>query len=276
MEDEQRRQQSQNALQSAASSYLKRRLASAVIRGLMATSEVWGPIAAATGLVVLFVVIIMVGFGGQATGTETSSSPLPTNAVAQDISGILKISGATDAETKTINDALSIALAYPGYRKLISNGPLINVLFEPNLEYNGNCVHGLVENSSLIRIRSTNGDGNNCGFTIGKLKYTIFHESGHIIDGRNPGLNYPYERLYSEDGPNNPKGSCYSFSGYITSYPFAESGLGGEARDESFAESISLFLYPRDPLKDFQTKCPNTYAWFRNNVFRDATQGPLP
>lgn len=225
--------------------------------GLAATSGVWGPIAIAGGSILLFFVIIMIISGGQAKGTETQAPP-PPQTITQDINGILNITGASEKETETINQALSLAVSYPGYKTLITRAGPVSVVFEKNLvwpEGTQNIVNGLVLERGKIKIRS--------GLDEKTLRYTFLHETGHIIDSF--GSSFPYRKLREEDS------ACYGiYTGHLLSYPYAKEGGGGDPRNESFAEGVSQFLLYKEQsvLNNFPTQCPNTYNWIYENVFR--------
>lgn len=246
----------------------------AVTRPFVAASlRILGPILGFVGFFLLvIIVLIILGKKGAASEINPSYTPPPTAIPIQEVMGMIKISGATDSELKTISDALSLAAAYQYYKGLFTNGGPVNVSFKGSLFWpldSTNVVDGLVLDGNQIQIRSG----------ISKLAYDFIHETGHIIAFRNPDLfnSYPYNMLEL----NDPR--CYSQPGYLLSYPFAERGGGGDPRTESFAESVAQFVFykdfpviPADSTSSFIKDCPNTYGWFKNNVFLGVSQGPLP
>lgn len=94
------------------------------------------------------------------------------------------------------------------------------------------------------------------GSTAG-MEYVLIHETGHIIQGRNPGLVSNFLQIKTDS-------SCYT-------YPFPDLCNYGEA----FAEGLVLYVtgdfffgnsawsgaYP------FQANYPAEYNWYKNNVF---------
>src|SRR5258708_5087089 len=214
------------------------------------------PVVATIGGIALIMIILIFVLGGKGQASETpSATPAPiTN---QNINGIVNITGATPQEIQTVNDALSIGFSYPGYKnKLTSNGP-INITFQQNLTWQGGQVDGLTLSGDEIIIRS--------GLSPEGLKYTILHETGHVLIFRNPRIwqSYPFSDLISADP------ACYSSLGFLKTYPFANTGGGGGDAVESVAESGSQFLLKRQPLENFQTLCPNTYNWELRNIFQE-------
>ncbi|HKC14516.1 MAG TPA: hypothetical protein VKC89_00950 [Patescibacteria group bacterium] len=212
------------------------------------------PVVATIGGIALIMIILIFVLGNQAEST----TPTPTPIANQNINGIVNITGATPQEIQTVNDALSIGLFYPGYKnKLTSNGP-VNITFQQNLTWQGGQVDGLtLAGGDEITIRS--------GLSQETLKYTILHETGHILIMRNPRTwqSYPFSDLVSADP------ACYSSLGFLKTYPFANTGGGGGETVESFAESVSQFLLKRPPLENFPTLCPNTYNWELKNIFQE-------
>ncbi len=188
-------------------------------------------------------------FGGQGAASEVTTTPLENT---QDISNLFNITGATQTEIQTVSDALSLGLSFPGYKKNFTASDPVSIVFEQNLTWDGGSVNGLVLAGNKITVRS--------GLSQDKLKYTILHETGHLIIFR--GRAY---QQYSLSDLRQADPDCYSPLGYLKTYPFANTGGGGGVPVESFAESVSQFLLNRN----FSTECPSTYSWMLNNVFRE-------
>jgi lysophospholipase L1-like esterase len=102
-------------------------------------------------------------------------------------------------------------------------------------------------------------------------RYILIHESGHIIDARNPRLyqSFPWTQFQTQP----PDSSCYD-SGFLKSYALRS---GVVAKDESFAETVADSLtrvsvnktgsYNSQTISDFPVQCPATYTWAKTNIF---------
>lgn len=216
------------------------------IGALAATSEVWGPVAIAIGLVLIFTVIIVVVTGGPGAVSE-----IPPEEQTQQTSGILNIKGGTQQEIEEINNILSSSLSSSTYADLLTSAGPVDITLE-----SGGC-SGLVDGRSVTLYNFSS-----CGGTF--KRYMVLHEMGHIIHARNGRLAQTFNHLeYVRLEPN-----CYDSENYLITYPKPEGKAN--AFNESFAEAIALFaIYKERPLlNDFPNQCPNTYNWVRNNIFR--------
>lgn len=206
-------------------------------------------------LILVFVIGALLFLGGGGLAAEVGTNPAKNT---QNINGIFNITGATQTEIQTVTNALSLGLAYPGYKKYFTVSDPLNIVFEKNLTWplgSTNSVNGVTLEGNKITIRS--------GLPQDTLKYTILHETGHIIIFR----GRAYQRYSLSDLRRTDTG-CYNYLGFLKTYPFANTGGGGGAPVESFAESVSQFLLPRPPLGNFFMQCPNTYNWMLKNVFQ--------
>lgn len=228
--------------------YQKAKLAFTIGR---AVPLVWITIITIAGIV-LFSAAIGISTGTQGAGSEGTANPAENTQV---IAGLFNIKGATQTEIQTVNDALSIGFSYPGYKKRLTSNVLVNITFQQNPTWQGGQVDGLTLAGDEIIIRS--------GLPLDKLKYTILHETGHIIIFR--GRVY---QQYSLSDLRQADSDCYSSLDYLKTYSFANTGGGGGESVESFAESVSQFLLSRPPLENFSMLCPNTYNWMLKNVFQ--------
>lgn len=222
---------------------------------LFASPFAW-PLFITIGALVFFTTIIMIFFLG---GAGQASEVQPTAAPTQNISNLINITGATDSQTKIITEALNLALSYPLYKKLLTDKGVVNVSFVPSLPGPYENADALVLGADEIKIRE--------GLPIEKLRYFFLHETGHIIIFRNAGVFSSYRAVLPQLRNNDTP--CYSLLGYLTSYPFAYTGGGGDPDVEAFAESVSQYLIYNEAfgLKDFPNRCRGTYEWFRENVF---------
>lgn len=191
--------------------------------------------------------MLVVALSGQGIASS-EPAPLPTTAPSQISSGQFNITGATDAQKQDIESALSDAMRFSTYAKLLTARGTVNI------DVSSGC-GGYVSSFDTINLYLSSCPAN--------AKFYLIHETGHIIDGRNRiGQRFNHNDLVNADGSE-----CYDSDGYLKTYP--RNSKEGSARDESFAEAIALFLYPKAPLQNFSTQCPATYNWIRDNVYQE-------
>ncbi len=267
-------------LEQAASQAAKKLLAKAAM-----TPEFWlGVALLIAGLVVvaLFLIIITTVIGQNNSNSGTLSSiPTPTPVQGQlltcpsgDYATCLKqnfnisVFGGNAADLAKIFQAFAFAGQSPQYLSLLTaNGQSLKIIIGFNDPRACNGV--TVGFAGIITLT----DGACFNIPQNSFRYLIIHESGHVIDARNPRLyqSFPWSQLQATDS------SCYS-SGYLKSYPLrCGSSCGIRPKDESFAESVANMLMPTSSNKtgflssqtinNFQTDCPATYNWFKDNVF---------
>lgn len=202
-------------------------------------------IAVVAGVLLVFVL------GNVATGTETTSPQTTTATVSASLSNQFNITGASDSQKQEILSALSDAMRFPTYSKLLTSEGIVNIAVSPGCG-------GYVNSADTINLYVSDCPGN--------TKFYLIHETGHIIDARGRfGQRFTYSDFVYRDGGLG--GQCYDLGGYLRTYP--RSSKEGSERDESFAEAVALFLYPKAPLENFSTQCQTTYNWIRDNIYRE-------
>ena len=241
------RENRRNILENAYSKYQKGRFLATAGRALIATSSIWGPIATALGLILIFTITIVAITGGPGAASEI---PIE-QATPRVASGLFNISGATPQEIEEINNILSASLLSSTYADLLTSGVPVEITIE-----SGGC-SGLVDRGSITLYNFSS-----CGGTF--KRYLVLHEMGPIVHARNGRLAQTFD--YQEYARLEPQ--CYDSEGYLITYPKPEGKAN--AFNESFAEAIALYTIYRErhPLNDFPNQCPNTYNWVRNNIFR--------
>ncbi len=100
------------------------------------------------------------------------------------------------------------------------------------------------------------------------LEYTLIHETGHLIDYRNPGLRTAYAKIKTSP-------FCYTYP-LINRCGVDDEGKPHYMETEAFAEGIVIYVlsnrfagvnkkfpdnYP------FKEKYPDDYSWFQDNIF---------
>lgn len=208
--------------------------------------------AGATVGAVIFTIGIALIFQNQGAASETSSTPPPVEN-SQSVPGGFNITGATDTQKQEIIIALSDALRFPTYSKLLTTDGVVNIEVSPGCG-------GYVSSSNTISLSASDCPVN--------TKFFLIHETGHIIAYRNDSLftRFPYFDWINKDGA-----LCYDSDGYLKTYP-RSSKPGVVPRTESFAEAATLFLYPKAPLQNFSTQCPTTYNWIKDNIYDERKQ----
>lgn len=258
MDHDSKQNSAQNQLKNAASSYLKRRVASAVASFLAETVEVWAPIVAALALILVFTISILLFFGGKGAASEVSRQPTPpNNASSLSPSGLFNLAGATDEQKNAIYGFFQEAAPYPTYQKLLTSAGPVSVSFGFDLALKNGWCGGSVDNGNIGLYNYLS-----CG-SNGK-RYLFYHESGHTVANRNPDLYNLYASMYNgliaQDGPG-----CYS-SGFLKSYE-QQFGAAAGPINESFAESVAVsILKSWGSFSNFPSDCPATYNWFQEHV----------
>ena len=187
-------------------------------------------------------------------------------------------------------DAFSIAYQKsPLYAKLWNNGgeKLILSYGSPNHPLSegsscqGQAFPGNNETTDLMNVWNWGTpERETCGPTGGDA-YLIIHETGHILSGRNPRLLNKFigklpelqaadKDCYNRRTYTDSKGNLRQ-KGMLLTYI----GPGSIVEEENFAEGIADYvLYPSwqswnssASLTDFPSRCPNTYQWFKDNIF---------
>lgn len=250
--DEESQKRQNNALYENA----RNRVLANLIRGGLTSTPIGWIFLGTVVLISVIVFVIVLGGAGQASETQ------PTTAT-QNINNFINITGASSSQAQIITDSLNLALSYPLYKKLLTDRGIVNVSFVSSLPGPYENADAVVLSKDEIKIRG--------GIQNEKLKYFFLHETGHIIIFRNGAVFSSYRTFFPDLIKSDS--SCYSPLSKLISYPFAYTRGGGEADVESFAESISQFLIYNEKfgLKDFPTKCPETYGWFLENVFLGKT-----
>lgn len=206
-------------------------------------------------IVVISIIVILPGGPGAASEILPQQAQQTTGTV--ETSSLFNLIGATQTSEEfiEIQNILAPALSYPNYKKLLTEGGLINLTFDDAPR----CGARVNEKGDI-----TFFSFEHC--TKEFRRYAFLHETGHIIAVRNEREWQSFDFLSFKRG--DP--SCYTEDGYLISYPYARSVLSpkGEPKAESFAESIALFLVSKEPLENFSTQCPNTYNWVRENIFK--------
>ncbi|GEM_PF-2705592 len=116
-------------------------------------------------------------------------------------------------------------------------------------------------------------------------KWSMIHESGHIIQERSPAVydSFKVNDLADKDGNTADAKDCYdpgSDGPYLQTYAYRSSAVGGGSKAESFGEAIGANVVcgpekscqkseaaPAQPIQDYPNKCKATYRWVRDNVF---------
>ena len=216
-----------------------------------------------TVTIILVVVGVMLVFvlGNVATGTEITPPEQTTTAtISASLAGQFNITGSTDSQKQEILSALSDAMRFPTYTKLLTSRGAINI----NLS--SGCGGFVSPPYTDIELRVSECSG--------LTKFYLTHETGHIIAGRNGNIWQRFQSRYYGDATSPgflavDKG-CYDSQGFLVTYP--RSSAEGNPDWESFAEAVALFMYPRqypNKLQDFSTQCQATYGWIRDNIYQE-------
>lgn len=271
-------QNARNA-QKVVSAIQKAKKIQAAVSIAVSTWEVWVPALIIIVIVVLFLVIIttIAGQGNSSTnGINAQPGPPPSQGQtltcpSSDYVSCLKqdfniiVSGARGDDLSRIFQSFAFAGQSKRYVDLLTNGGQQLTI---TMNYNsGGCGGDTRGFAGTILI---SGAGL-CGtYSLPTFRYLLIHESGHVLNARNRPLFYSYP--WSNYKSQSPDSSCYD-QGFIKSYALRS---GVDAKDESFAESITDSLRPRSnsgmippaqTINNFATECPATYSWFETNVF---------
>jgi hypothetical protein len=211
--------------------------------------------------------------GGTGMGGASGTAPFCTGgsvtpADTSNFDDYFTVTNATAAEKQKIYNYLAIPMASSTFKKLVTKGGQktnIDVWNDPAAPKK--CIGAVTNDGYHMTLKGFF----NCN--SGDQQWFIVHEFGHIIDGRNSGLNFNLNTLRAADS------SCYNSHGYLISYPW-DSPAAASARDESFAEAIAQYVIHDSEasrtrsyidgavrIPNYSTTCPSTYAWAGNNIF---------
>lgn len=232
--------------------------------GAALSSSFWGWIILGTIFSLGFITFTMdMGNEGAASeGTQTEMIPEQTQntTLTTNISNYFNIVGATDSQNQEILSALSDAMRFPTYSKLLTTDGLVTI------NYSQGCGGFVGPPYTDINLKTTD--------CLSLTKFYLTHETGHIIAGRNGRLWQRFFEKYHGDGISpslitQDKG-CYDPDGYLVTYP--RTSAEGNPDWESFAEAVALFMYPKqypNKLQNFSIECQATYNWIGNNVYQE-------
>jgi hypothetical protein len=258
------------------------------------TPQFWIGVAIVLGIIAwaaIFLIIITTIVGGSNGGGSKGGVPLPTSqpgppptqgqiltCPSGDYATCLKqelnivVLGGNNDNLAKIFQAFAFAGQSKQYLSLLTAGGqslrIIIVGSDPKV-----CSGFTLGFAGIIKL----SDGACFNIAPNSFRYLMIHESGHVLNARNPRLfqSFPWTALQTQA----PDSSCYE-SGYLKSYALrCGSSCGIRPKDESFAEAIADSLVKSSDAKyqdaklisDYPNECPATYNWFKENVFGGIT-----
>lgn len=202
----------------------------------------------------------------------------------------------TDPKTQFAYDTLSVPLQSQTYKTLLTTAGKIEVRLRPRpptcsgnpVPAGGTC-GGAGYGPNTLELGGYYEAGSGL-----RVKESIIHETGHLIQQRNPTVfgiggskEMPIAQLAQEDTscytPTNPSKGQY----YINTYANKTNGVGGGFYNETFAETIGMNAYAgpgisydkalsctssntpncSKTITSYPTTCPKTYDWVKQSVY---------